>query len=167
MRSLAKLSERELDAILAGKANGGEFDDVAAFFREMRVGLDEALPLRVQEGHLASMVAEARRLDRSTPERSLRAVASTPKTRNAFRRLAARASIATVSLTTLTAFGGAAYAGVLPDRLQRPVSEIARKVGISLPRTHDDPRRQHGRHDDAQHANNPNQHTTAGQHAST
>ena len=51
MRSLAKISERELDGILAGKANGGAFDDVAAFFREMRVGLDEALPARVQERH--------------------------------------------------------------------------------------------------------------------
>lgn len=159
MRSLAKLSERELDGILAGKSNGGELDDVASFIREMRLGLNEALPARVQESHLASIVAEARRVARSTPERSVQTPRSTPRLRNPFRRLAARATITTVSLTTLTAFGGAAYAGALPDRLQGPVAEIAHKVGISLPRTHNHPKRHHPLHDSAQHADNPNQNT--------
>jgi hypothetical protein len=56
----------------------------------------------------------------------------------AFKNLAAHkwASAAALSLMGLLAFGGAAYAGVLPTPVQDATSELVQQVGIEIPKTH-------------------------------
>jgi hypothetical protein len=132
MRFLTKLSERELDGILAGQAPDGELEDVATFFQMLRTGLEEAPPAPVEARHLAAIFDEAREIQPSTLERPPSLVGPR-RLRNPFRRLVARATIAAVGLAALAAFGGAAYAGALPSPVQGKVADIASKVGLSLP----------------------------------
>lgn len=158
MRFGTKLSERELDGILAGKASGGELDDVATFFREMRIGLDEAPPPSVEARHLAGIFEEARHLQPSATERPIPAPRGTRRLRNQFRRLATRTTIAAVGLAALAAFGGAAYAGALPAPLQGKVADLARNIGLSLPGNHDHSKQRGGRSDGGvQHTGNTDQ----------
>jgi hypothetical protein len=42
-------------------------------------------------------------------------------------------AVAAFSIVALLAFGGAAYAGVLPAPIQRAVSDVARQVGVAVP----------------------------------
>jgi hypothetical protein len=132
MRLFSKLNERELDRILAGKATGGDFGDLATFFRELRRNLDKAPTPAVEALHLARIFEEALARQSSAPD------PQTPtrrgiRLRNPFRRLAARATIAAVGLAALAGFGGAAYAGVLPTSIQGEVAHLVRHVGIVLP----------------------------------
>jgi hypothetical protein len=133
MRIFTKLSERELDCVLAGKATGGEFDDVAGFFREMRIGLDETPSPSVEARHLAGIFEEVLHLQSSAPDRQFPRLRGMQRLRNPFRRLAARATIAAIGLAALTAFGGAAYAGALPAPVQGEIAHLARHIGLSLP----------------------------------
>ncbi len=130
MRFFTKLSEREFDGILAGKAPGGELEDVAAFFRELRVSLEEAPSPSIEDGHLAAIIEEARDLHPFAPEPQI-----TPSLGPRLRRprLAARAPGAAVGRAAPAPCGGAAYAGALPAPVQSKVADIARNVGISLP----------------------------------
>jgi hypothetical protein len=143
MRFFAKLSERELDGILGGKAPDVELEDVAAFFRELRTGLEEPPPSPVEARQLAGIFEEARRPQPSASELQIPAPRAPRRLRNPFRRLAARATIAAVGLAALAAFGGAAYAGALPTTVQGKVADFARHVGLSLP-GRDDPSKQPG-----------------------
>lgn len=139
MRIFSKLSERQLDAVLAGKATGGEYDDVATFFQELRRDVDRTLPAETESRHLAK-IFEASRHDEPTAVSAPLTVAprGARTLHNPFRRLAARATIAAVALAALAAFGGAAYAGALPAPVQTKVADIARHVGLSLPAKHHD-----------------------------
>ena len=137
MRLFAKLSERELDGVLAGHASRDELEEVATFFRELRIDLEETLPAGVESRHLAAIFQEARHVQPAVSElQTTPALHRRPTLRNPFRRLAARATIAAVGLAALAAFGGAAYAGALPKPVQAKVADIVRHVGISLPTSH-------------------------------
>jgi hypothetical protein len=131
-RFYAKVSDREVDAVLAGRQTGGELDDVATFFRELRENLVEAPLATLEATHLAA-ISEATRL------------APSPATqqRPRFRRLAARTTIAAVGLALVAAFGGAAYAGALPSGVQGKVADIVGNVGLSLP-GRDHPKKHNG-----------------------
>ncbi len=131
MRFYSKLNERELDPILAGKATGGDFADVATFFRELR-SLEQPPSPSVEGRHLAAILEEASRRPSFAPDPQI-PVRRARRLSNPFRRLAARATIAAVGLAALAAFGGAAYAGVLPTPIQVEVAHIIRHVGIDLP----------------------------------
>jgi hypothetical protein len=133
MQFATKVSERELDRILAGKATGGEFEDVATFFQELRISLDTSPSPSVEARHLAGIFEEALHLQPSPPDRQTQARRGTLRLRNPLRRLAAPATIAAVGLAALAAFGGAAYAGALPTPIQTEVAHLARHVGLSLP----------------------------------
>ena len=132
MRFYSKLTERELDRILAGKAaTSDDFADVAAFLRELR-SLEEPPSPSVEGRHLAAIFAEALRRPSFGPGHQI-PVPRGRRLANPFRRLAARAMVAAVGLTALAAFGGAAYAGVLPRPIQVEVAHILRHVGIHVP----------------------------------
>jgi hypothetical protein len=133
MRFSMKLSERELDGILAGRLTNGEFDDVALFFRELRNSFGEAPSHAVEAHHLAGIFEEALHLQPSVHK--LPTLRGTRRLRNPFRRLAARATIAAVGLAALAAFSGAAYAGVLPRPVQDTVAHVAHHLGLALPET--------------------------------
>jgi hypothetical protein len=131
-RFYAKASDREVDAVLAGRQTGGELDDVASFFRELRENLVELPSATLEATHLAA-ISEATRLAPSPPTQQ----------RPRFRRLAARTTIAAVGLALVAVFGGAAYAGALPSGVQGKVADFVGNVGLSLP-GRDHPKKHNG-----------------------
>ena len=136
MQVFAKLSEREMDAILAGRATSDALADVAAFVRELRIDLEEAPPSWVESRHLAGIIAEAGRVRPAAATPQTTSVPRPRRLQNPFRRLAARATITAAGLAALATLGGVAYAGALPAVMQTKVAEIARHVGLSLPDKH-------------------------------
>ena len=133
MRFFTRLSEREIDSVLAGKdpSGDGELQAVAAFFRDARAVLEETSTPAAETAHLTAIFAAAREPAAvSVPALSRPAAARRGKR---FSPLAARVSIAAAVVAALAALGGAAAAGLLPAPVQRTVSDIARHVGISLP----------------------------------
>lgn len=142
MRFFARLSEREIDSVLAGKAPADDPDlqAVATFFRDVKVGLAETPAAPVEVAHLTRIFAAANESAVFLPEQRISAGVPARR-RNPFSSLAARVTIAAVGLAAIAAFGGAAYAGVLPGPVQSKVSDIARNVGISLARSENDPSR--------------------------
>ncbi len=133
MGFFSKISERELDGVLAGKASRGELEDVATFFRELRNEFEEPVPTEIESQHLAAIFNEVHHLQPSMSEPQAPALRGARTLPNPFRWLAARAPIAAVGLAAFAAFGGAAYAGVLPGPVQAKVADIAHHVGVSLP----------------------------------
>jgi hypothetical protein len=134
MRFFSRLSDRDTDAILAGNAPAGddELQELAAFFHDVRVSLAEPPSTAIATTHLAA-IAEAARASalpgseaQTTPEPRQRRLRN-PLT------LPARLAAAAAGLALLAAFGGAAYAGRLPDPVQDKVADLARNVGLSLP----------------------------------
>ncbi len=147
MRFFTRLSEREIDSVLAGKdpSGDGELQAVAAFFRDARAVLEETSTPAAEIAHLTAIFAAARESAAvSEPSLSRRAPARRGKR---FSPVAARVSIAAAVVAALAALGGAASAGLLPAPVQRTVSDLARHVGISLP---------HSRHH-AEHGGSGNQ----------
>ena len=133
MRFFTRLSEREIDSVLAGNdpSGDGELQAVAAFFRDARAVLEETSTPAAETAHLTAIFAAARESAAvSVPALSRPAAARRGKR---FSPLAARVSIAAAVVAALAALGGAASAGLLPAPVQRTVSDIARHVGISLP----------------------------------
>lgn len=132
MQFVARLNEREIDAILAGKAPADDPDlqAVTAFFRDVKTCLVAAPAPAVEVAHLARMSAAAGQARQRLHEQP-----SAAPRRNPFSPVAARATFAAAAVAAIAALGGAAYAGVLPDPVQARVSKIARNVGISLPRS--------------------------------
>lgn len=144
MRFFTKLTERELAGILAGSATSGGLEDVATFFREMRIDLEEAPSASVESRHLAGIFEEVRHLQPPAAEPLTTAATGSRRLRTPFRLLAGRATFAAIGLAVLAAFGGAAYAGVLPTPVQDKVAGIARHVGLSLPDKHHKSRKHGG-----------------------
>ncbi len=159
MRFFSNLGEHEIDRMLAGEPTADDLDDVASFFRELRTSLDETPLPQVEARHLAGIFEEARHLQRSgAGRRQISAPRSTRQRHGLFRRPAARVTIAAVGLAALAAFGGAAYAGALPAPVQRPIADLARNVGLSLPgNDHHSPPRRGGNNGDTSHTSNTDQ----------
>jgi hypothetical protein len=134
MRFFSRLSDREADAVLAGKAPAGsdELQELAAFFRDARVFLTEPPATPIAAAHLAAIAGATRASDSRVSEPQAAVRSSQRRPRNLLAR-PARVAVAAAALALLAAFGGAAYAGVLPDPVQGKVADIASNVGLSLP----------------------------------
>jgi hypothetical protein len=123
------LSDRDADAVLAGRAPADGEDglqELAAFFRDARIVLAEPPARAVADAHLAAIAEAARTSGPPVAEPSKRTLRD--------RRVRpARLAAASAGFAILAGFGGAAYAGVLPDPVQGKVAHIANNIGISLP----------------------------------
>ena len=149
MGCLSKLTDPELDRLLRGAAPSDDCDvaEIAAFVRDMTaladVGPAEATAVR----HLAAISAAARvaESDSRAVMRPVTAVTPPARERPPARTWRSRmirvplaplptrfATAATAAAVALVAFGGAAYAGVLPDPVQGRVADLAGQVGVSL-----------------------------------
>ena len=146
MDNIARLSDRELDLLLEGKApaDDGSVDDVTAFVEEAAVFLQETPDEATAARHLAAIAAVAHeelsepsvspsRADRKAPSFRIR---SKPVFRNPLSGLAGK--MALVAVVVLAVFGGTAYAGGLPHPLQGAVADVADSLGLSLPGADDD-----------------------------
>jgi len=150
MRRFSRLSDRELDSLLAGKAPSGNGDqaELAAFIRDLRASFQEKPAEATQARHLATIVEAAQLLaegedatatlvrpglppdrERSPRPRSRRNLVKRSWLSLPRAKLAAAAAL---MLLLLAAFGGAAYAGQLPDPVQAKVADIADNVGVQL-----------------------------------
>jgi hypothetical protein len=138
MSSLSKLSDRDVDAIVGGNAPRGEdeLEELALFFREARNVLAEPPMAATAAAHLAAITQTARVAGSQSAGRR----ASVPPKRRKLRPVAlpVRLAAAATGLALVAAFGGAAYAGGLPDPVQGRVAELVSNVGISLPGNHND-----------------------------
>jgi hypothetical protein len=101
----------------------------------------------LEAGHVAAMVtvaaeavAAAQAADtvaaRSAAPSPAMTVVASPRRPSLLAGMAAHkwVSAAALSLSILVAFGGAAYAGVLPSPLQRATSDLAETLGVQVPR---------------------------------
>ncbi len=125
----------ELDRVLAGEVLPKDAP-LARFVEDLRETFPPSpVPVQVEMQHLTVMMAAVDEISRSET-----ALAEVPRLPTRLDRL--RSSVAArVSALTLAAgsgLTGAAYAGVLPDPVQRIVSETAAQVGMDLPHPADD-----------------------------
>jgi hypothetical protein len=156
MEFFSKLREQDCDGIFAGTATDVEFVDIARFFREMRIELEEGPPEAVESEHLTAIFNEARqRPVTSIDPPPAAAFHRSLRLRSPFRRLVTRATIAAVAIAALAAFGGAAYAGVLPAPVQGRVATVARHIGLLLPSRHHHSKSQQVRPDTGAQPNAP------------
>ena len=128
----AAVMDQKIESLLSATADAA--DPLVAELALMRQSLTEAFPVptipdHVKDSHVSRMMEAVVPVaafagsnvaaDRTTPLETLKASFS--------RRVVA------VTLALSTAFGGAAYAGVLPDPVQRAVAKAASVVGLNLP----------------------------------
>ena len=147
MERFSKLSDSELGRLLGGEVpcENRDVAEVAAFFREMRDLAEVGPSQETARRHLAAMSA-ARVANDVGATRPLVTLATPPApgspvrrtwrtrmTRNPFASLRMRFAAVAAAGLTLVAFGGAAFAGVLPDPIQGAVADLAGEVGLSLP----------------------------------
>jgi hypothetical protein len=157
MGRFSRLNDRELDRVLAGHGPGddGDLDELAAFFRELNVVLQEAPDGSTETRHLNAILDAVRVL----PTADAPPLAASAVRRPVFRRRGAwsgrtsrAARVAFAGVLALSAFCGVAYAGALPGPVQGAVADVARNVGVSLPGAHNnkDDGAQNDKHDGAQ-----------------
>lgn len=152
MARLSKLSERDLDRILAGRGSADEGDpvgDLVGFVRSIRAA-GGASPAPVEDRHLAAIVETSRLLaEKGEPAARPASKAHEPVTQafglpkwrrklmpaGLFASLAAK--ITGVALAATVATGGLAAAGALPDPAQEVAHDVLGAVGITVPSGHD------------------------------
>ncbi len=133
MGRFSRLSDQDLDRLLAGNSFGdGEHDELAAFFREMPANLQEAPDEATAARHVSAMVETCHlRTEAARPESKPARAFDSPRRKRLMPSKVFKIVLAGV--LALAAFSGAAYAGVLPGGIQAPTSGIAKNVGLSLP----------------------------------
>ncbi len=148
MGRFSNMDEMDIERLLSGEAPSGDADlaEVAAFCKELGEAYPGVSTDASEATHVAAMMDTVRRLAEnggpaerpaSDVQEPVRQAAGLPTGRidmlkdvwaNKWARLAAAAVAAAV-----LAFGGTAYAGVLPAPVQDAVSNAAEQVGIELP----------------------------------
>ncbi len=109
------------------------FAEIAQFLGDLDRLVPEQSTAALEVAHLAAIMAESQTLrevadDTPSPVTPARSATSVFATLMAPRW----AKVASISLAALLAFGGTAYAGVLPAPLQNAVSAMFRPIGIGL-----------------------------------
>lgn len=129
----ANVVDEKMDSVLRGVAPGAG-DPLAQELASLRQSLSDAFPLpvieeHVRDAHLARMLAAV------VPTQAFAAAPVANDRTGALGSLKASITrrIAAVTVAFSAAFGGAAYAGVLPDPVQNAVSKAASVVGLDLP----------------------------------
>jgi hypothetical protein len=135
MRRISRLSDRELDRLVAGDAGERDLEELAAFFREAKEVLEVPPPMGVAARQVAAIVEAA---ERAAGDPTVARVRSPqPETRR--RPLMQRKLVyVAAGLASLAVFSGAAYADELPAPVQDGVAGVAENVGVSLPSSDDD-----------------------------
>lgn len=137
--AFAEMVDARLQNILSGHQPGDNplDEDLSALITQMNELVPEPhIPTEMTDAHIAGILDTFAGLGPSTvtapqPRRTLAArlgsLAATPARK-----------IAAASLALSTSFSGLAYAGALPDPIQRKAADLAQIVGIDLPHP-DDP----------------------------
>jgi hypothetical protein len=112
-------------------------DAVTGFFSAIEDVYPEGPTSALEERHVAAMMGTARAMEASVEANQLIAeAASASRARSRLlTRFAAHgwSSVAAIALLLVFAYGGAAYAGVLPDPIQQATSDLAARIGVHVP----------------------------------
>jgi hypothetical protein len=141
MERISSLSDRDLERLLIANLQSGEreVDELSVFIQDVKTLLAEPPEETIAVGHLAAVTELAQRLAESEAQGGpARATSSSDRGRSGHTRswrkpMRLKLLAAAVGVVALTAFGGAAYAGVLPAGVQSSVADLAGKVGVTLP----------------------------------
>jgi len=141
MNDLPRLSDSDLDRILAGKApSGGDSLDkeLAGFARDVQAVFMAPASPELERTHVAAAMEVARLTSTANPPAKPARRASRPvawRRRTVFSSLFATlsAKIAGVAIAATAAAGGLAAAGALPAPVQSAVASAASNVGLNLP----------------------------------
>lgn len=135
------MSDAEIDRLFAGRqSEDGELEGVARFLHEVECAYPEQATATHEEAHVAAMLETAKLVAENNATAAVLDQTSAFTWRRgrafAFKNLAAHkwATAAVLSAICLLAFGGAAYAGVLPAPIQEATSALVRQAGISIPK---------------------------------
>jgi hypothetical protein len=139
----SNIPDAEIDRLLAGhQPEDSRLDDVAQFLSDLDSSCSEESTAALEATHVSAMI-EAAHLLAENPPAALplgSALAARGKRHPAFalKSLAAHkwATAAVLSAVGMLAFGGAAYAGVLPEQIQDTTSVVVERVGIKIPKAH-------------------------------
>ena len=143
MNPFANIPDDEIDRLLSGQApEDSRLDGVAQFVAELNSAFAEEPTAALEASHIAAMLDEAHfagaNRDPAPASTDLAAGGTGRKPVFAIQALAAHkwAAAAIVACLGLLAFGGAAYAGALPEPVQEATASIVQHVGIHIPRMH-------------------------------
>ena len=131
MERISRLSDQEIDRLLAGKAPAGDADleELAAFVQDVETLFKES-PTEETAARQLAAIAEAAHL---LPVPADRERSGHPRFRVRSKPMRAKLVVASAGLLLVMAFGGAAYAGALPGSVQGTVADLAGSVGVTLP----------------------------------
>ena len=135
MGRFSELSDHEMDELFANAAHStdGSGEGLAAFLGRARLVLSARPDDTTEARHVTGMVETAQLLD--SAGRAVR-VADPPTRRRLVPNLRVPSLAAKLGLAgglALVGFGGTAYAGVLPDSIQRTAASVAGTIGVSIP----------------------------------
>jgi len=125
---MADLSDREIDALFAGRSNVGG-GDLRELVQAAKVASQQPPAPEVQRRHLAAIVEEAQITSASQQGLAPRS------RRNKMRRIFRPAWVKALAIVgvALAASTGLASAGVMPDPAQDALSKVAEKLGVDIP----------------------------------
>jgi hypothetical protein len=136
MRRFPDTDDTRIERLFDGRVpfDDADLGQVARFLG----GLGDALPQEqtseLETVHLAAMAEAVRLLPADARSDASRTSWRGPAERQSFKTAFARGwAIAAVALAGVLAFGGAAYAGVLPAPLQHAVATAIQSAGIHIP----------------------------------
>ena len=131
MERISRLSDQEIDRLLAGKAPAGDADleELAAFVQDVETLFKES-PTEETAARQLAAIAEAAHL---LPVPADRERSGHPRFRVRSKPMRAKLVVASAGLLLVMAFGGAAYAGALPGSVQGTVADLVGSVGVTLP----------------------------------
>ena len=144
MRSLTNIPDATVDRLLDGQEPAdSRLEGVAEFLQDLRSAYPEESTTALEAAHLGAMLEAAQLLaEKHAPaEQSLESALAWQQwlaRALSFRGLAAHkwAAAGALSVLGVMAFGGAAYAGLLPAPIQSAASAFVGQVGITIPAPH-------------------------------
>jgi len=148
MGRFSKLTDRELDQLIAGKAPSGNHDltELAGVLHDVKDGFQRPPSSETAARHLAAITQMASTLAGDAQASPATETPANSRSRglltmrNPLSNTRARLVVVIgAAALMLAAFGGVAHAGALPTPVQHTVSDVAGGLGISLPNGDDNP----------------------------
>jgi hypothetical protein len=136
MRRFQDMDDARIERLFDGRVpiDDADLGQVARFLGDVSDALPEEQTAALETEHLTAITEAVRLLPADAPAGSSRDSWLRPANRPAFRTAFARGwAIASVALAGILAFGGAAYAGVLPSPIQHAVATAVQAAGLHIP----------------------------------
>jgi hypothetical protein len=141
MKRFSDTNDADFERLLRQRSaenDASPHEDVSRFFSAIEDVCPEESTSALEERHVAAMMGTARAMEASVEANKLISeAASASRARSRFiARFASHgwSSVAGIALLLVfLAFGGAAYAGVLPDPIQQATSDLAGRIGVHVP----------------------------------